>query len=172
MGPTELCPGTHWAPRLEPTSSPVLTVAPAGTIFITDYPIFHRRAASHEPCNRDLLKYMYWRTSSPSRDWIGSDTPFDFARADYHSPHRHAIMGDCEQVVRVRLSTQSQQLSPTAMVVVNQDVDSYCALCRHVGFCGYVLSRFRKSCWARKAGLLPAQIAWMPRGERRDFRHL
>ena len=100
MGPTELCPGTHWAPRLEPTSSPVLTVAPAGTIFITDYPIFHRRAASHEPCNRDLLKYMYWRTSLPSRDWVGSDTPFDFARADYHSPHRHAIMGDCEQVVR------------------------------------------------------------------------
>lgn len=100
MGPTELCPGTHWKPHAEPTATTILTTAPAGTIFITDYPILHRRAASHEPCNRDLLKYMYWRTTSPCRDWVGSDVPFDFARADYHSSHAHAIMGDCLPVVR------------------------------------------------------------------------
>jgi hypothetical protein len=100
MGPTELCPGTHWRPRSEPTASPVLTTATAGTVFITDYPIFHRRAASHEHCSRDLLKYMYWRTTPPCRDWVGSEKPFDFARADYNSPHAHAIMGDCLEVVR------------------------------------------------------------------------
>lgn len=100
MGPTELCPGTHWTHRSEPTSAPVLTTAPAGTVFITDYPILHRRAASHKACSRDLLKYMYWRTSPPKRDWAGSNVPFDFARGNYHSPHQHAVMGDCEQVAR------------------------------------------------------------------------
>ena len=48
---------------------------------------------------------MYWRTTPPCRDWAGTaneteNETFDFARADYHSPHAGAIMGDCEEVAR------------------------------------------------------------------------
>ncbi|SVD90436.1 uncharacterized protein METZ01_LOCUS443290, partial [marine metagenome] len=31
-----------------------------------------------------MLKYYYWRTESPQRDWI-VEPDFDFARADYAS---------------------------------------------------------------------------------------
>lgn len=37
-------------------------------------------------CKRDMLKYMYWRTAKPTRDWVGSAQPFDFHRADWNSP--------------------------------------------------------------------------------------
>ena len=33
-----------------------------------------------------MLKYMYWRTAEPTRDWVGSAQPFDFHRADWNSP--------------------------------------------------------------------------------------
>ena len=89
MGPTELCPGTAYRDHGgAPTAQPLLSEGPAGTVFITDYPILHRRATSSVPCKRDLLKYMYWRTAPPARDWAGThDTRFDFHRADWDSPH-------------------------------------------------------------------------------------
>jgi hypothetical protein len=97
MGPTELCPGTHWGtqsydPRNQGVSSSpppgratVLTAFPAGSVVITDYPILHRRAASSIACSRNLLKYNYWRTSEPVRDWRGSAEPFDFLGTDWNS---------------------------------------------------------------------------------------
>jgi hypothetical protein len=66
-------------------SQPLLTTASAGTVFITDYPIMHRRAASSRPCKRDLLKYMYWRTQPPARDWASTRDSFDFHKADWRS---------------------------------------------------------------------------------------
>ena len=44
--------------------------APAGTIFITAYPIWHRRGASTAEGVRNMLKYLYWRMVPPQRDWI------------------------------------------------------------------------------------------------------
>ena len=94
MGPTELCPGTHFGavasgdPRRGSVAGPiaeppadtptVLTACPAGSVFITDYPILHRRAGSSVACTRNALKYNYWRTSPPERDWLGSAEPFDY----------------------------------------------------------------------------------------------
>ena len=46
------------------------TAAPAGTIFITAYPIWHRRGASTAEGIRNMLKYLYWRMVPPQRDWI------------------------------------------------------------------------------------------------------
>jgi len=50
----------------------VLTAGPAGSVYITDYPILHRRAASTVSCTRNALKFNYWRTAAPARDWAGA----------------------------------------------------------------------------------------------------
>ena len=59
-----------------------LTPAPAGSIFITVYHIWHRRGPSTASGTRNLLKYFYWRTTPPKRDWI-MEPAFDFASANY-----------------------------------------------------------------------------------------
>ena len=45
---------------------------------------------------RNLLKYCYWRTTPPQRDWL-VDPEFDPARADYtlHSPTFRQQFRDC-----------------------------------------------------------------------------
>jgi hypothetical protein len=56
--------------------------APAGSIFITIYSIWHRRSVSTVTGLRNLLKYNYFRMSPPQRDWI-IEPDFNFATADY-----------------------------------------------------------------------------------------
>jgi hypothetical protein len=46
------------------------------------YSIWHRRSASSVPGLRNLLKYNYFRTTPPVRDWV-IEPGFDFATADY-----------------------------------------------------------------------------------------
>ena len=48
----------------------VLTAAPAGSIFLTAYSIWHRRTSSTTGEVRNLIKYWYKRTVPPERDWI------------------------------------------------------------------------------------------------------
>ncbi len=85
MGPTEVVPGSHFAQHkatymqhMRGISTAVSTAAPAGTIFITAYPIWHRRGKSTAAGIRNLLKYNYWRTADPCRDWI-IDPDFSFS---------------------------------------------------------------------------------------------
>src|SRR5262249_53903814 len=91
MGPTEVLPGSHFM-RTKATlmghygtiTGAVSTAGPAGTIFLTVYGIWHRRRrATAGPCGRspfrNLLKYNYWRTTPPRRDWL-TDPEFDFNR--------------------------------------------------------------------------------------------
>jgi len=54
----------------------------AGSVFLTTYSIWHRRSASTAPGLRNLLKYNYWRTTAPTRDWIAAPG-FDPKTADY-----------------------------------------------------------------------------------------
>ncbi len=90
MGPTEVLPGSHFLFATSPTmghygaiQGMVKTSAPAGSVFLTVYSIWHRRGASRIPSVRQLLKYNYWRTTPPTRDWrIEAD--FDLANAPYH----------------------------------------------------------------------------------------
>ena len=89
MGPTEVLPGSHFLFALSPyltqygsVRGSVYTETPAGTIFITHYAIWHRRSASTASGTRNLLKYNYWRTAPPERDWR-IEPDFDFATADY-----------------------------------------------------------------------------------------
>ena len=92
MGPTEIVPGSHFArhkatymQHMRGISSATSTAAPAGTIFITAYGIWHRRSKSTASGIRNLLKYNYWRTTKPCRDWI-IDPDFSFSWPE-HDPH-------------------------------------------------------------------------------------
>ena len=77
MGPTEVLPGSHfffnlqsWMGHYGTIRGAELTAAPAGSIFITVYSIWHRRSKSTATGWRNMLKYIYWRTTAPKRDWI------------------------------------------------------------------------------------------------------
>jgi len=81
MGPTEVLPGSHFLRTKAPLmahygriAGSVSCAGPAGTIFLTVYSIWHRRTrATSGPRGRspfrNLLKYNYWRTAAPCRDW-------------------------------------------------------------------------------------------------------
>ena len=106
MGPTELVPGSHLVHNASRAMAhygcirgAVSTAAPAGSIFITMYQIWHRRGASSGTGTRNLLKYFYWRTEPPQRDWI-VDAEFDFATADFVSPAAH-LAGQFRDAIKV-----------------------------------------------------------------------
>jgi hypothetical protein len=89
LGPTEIVPGSHflfclqsWMGHYGNIRSGLRMASPAGTIFITAYPIWHRRSESTAHGLRNMLKYCYWRTVPPQRDWI-AEPDFDFAMAQY-----------------------------------------------------------------------------------------
>jgi hypothetical protein len=95
-GPTELVPGSHflyseapWMGHYDRVRNSIRTTAPAGSIFITMYNIWHRRSASAPDASgvRHLLKYNYWRTAPPARDWI-AEPGFSLETADFSSPWR------------------------------------------------------------------------------------
>ena len=78
MGPTELVPGSHFllgqsalVSHYGAIKGTKKCVGPAGTVFITCYPIWHRRTrATAANKFRHLLKYNYFRMVAPQRDWI------------------------------------------------------------------------------------------------------
>ena len=85
MGPTELIPGSHLSQarnaflgRLRSLKPAVSTASPPGSIVITAYSIIHRRSPSTGTGIRDNLKYNYWRTAEPRRDWV-VDPDFNFS---------------------------------------------------------------------------------------------
>ena len=85
MGPTELIPGSHLSQarnaflgRLRSLKPAVSTASPPGSIIITAYSIVHRRSPSTATGVRDNLKYNYWRTTPPQRDWV-VDPDFNFS---------------------------------------------------------------------------------------------
>jgi len=92
MGPTELLPGSHFLFSLQgymghygTIRGSLHAVAPAGSIFLTVYNIWHRRSTSTGQGIRNNLKYNYWRTAPPTRDWL-AEPGFDPATARYGLP--------------------------------------------------------------------------------------
>lgn len=64
----------------------------AGTIFITQYSIMHRRAAStcQPGATRNMLKYCYYRQATPNKDWADpftSEAHQSFLRTANFGPH-------------------------------------------------------------------------------------
>ncbi len=89
LGPTELVPSTHIRESRdkEPTNA-VLSEGPAGTLGIHHQSIMHRRGTSTATGLRHMLKYSYWRTVVPTRDWI-VEPDFD-PRTAYFGGHNLA----------------------------------------------------------------------------------
>lgn len=104
MGPTEVLVGSHFMPISDKVSADGSTfngvaweggrtlASSAGTIFVTQYSIMHRRAAStHEPpTTRNMLKYCYYRQAPPAKDWGDSFTSpahQSFLRTANFGPH-------------------------------------------------------------------------------------
>ena len=98
MGPTELIPGSHFIfshrdamHSIGHVKGSYYATLPAGSVLITHYGIWHRRSKSTVSKTRNNVKYSYWRTSPPKRDWI--ITPdFDATTVDY-SLHKQVIPG-------------------------------------------------------------------------------
>ena len=95
LGPTEVLPGSHFLFNLGPfmghyggIRGTASTAAPEGTIFITAYPIWHRRGASTAEGVRNMLKYLYWRMVPPQRDWIVEP---DFSLDDLNRPRKRPL---------------------------------------------------------------------------------
>ena len=92
LGPTEFVPSTHFKMQnREADADGVLSAGPAGTIGIHHQSILHRRGKSTKTGVRRMLKYNYWRTTPPTRDWI-VDPDFDFHTAYFggHDTARYA----------------------------------------------------------------------------------
>jgi hypothetical protein len=93
LGPSELAPKTHFGPSANRDSEEpgVFADGPAGTLGIHHQSILHRRARSTGKGMRHMLKYNYWRTVPPQRDWI-AEPDFDPHSAYYggHNVARYA----------------------------------------------------------------------------------
>lgn len=92
LGPTHLLPGSHLIENAQRAMAhygairgEVSTAAPAGSIIITMYRLWHRASPATGTGVRHLLKYCYARRAAPGRDWPG--TPgFDPATASFSGP--------------------------------------------------------------------------------------
>ena len=89
LGPTEVLPSSHflrikrrYMTQYGSIRQAVQTVAPAGSIFITHYSIWHRGTRSTATGIRNLLKYNYRRTAAPRRDWV-ADPQCDFTKIPF-----------------------------------------------------------------------------------------
>lgn len=108
-GPTEVLPGSHHVfnqsramAHLGELRGGVYTAAPAGSVFLTAYNIWHRRSASTASGLRNLLKYNYWRTTAPARNWL-AEPGFDPKKANYvlDRPHLREQFQDCYDNARM-----------------------------------------------------------------------
>ena len=101
LGPTEVIPGSHFMRskanhmgHIQSVRMTQTTSAPAGSILITVYSIWHRKGKSTAGDFRNLIKYNYWRTTEPRRDWI-TDPAYGFSWPDMASEEPHFEQFKC-----------------------------------------------------------------------------
>ena len=77
MGPTQALPGSHFLYSVQQHMShygriknAMSTAAPAGSVWIMFYRIWHRRGSATGPGFRNLMQHWYLRTTPPQRDWV------------------------------------------------------------------------------------------------------
>jgi hypothetical protein len=108
-GPTELLPGSHhvytkakYMAHYGQIRGTFYAAASAGSVFLTDYAIWHRRSASTANEIRNMLKYNYWRTTAPQRDWV-KEPNFDPRLANYcmDRPIMREQFEDCNDNARM-----------------------------------------------------------------------
>jgi hypothetical protein len=92
LGPTQVLAGSHlihnkarFMSHYGSLRGQIPTAARAGSIFVTAYHIWHRRGPSTAAGLRNMLKYFYWRTTPPQRDWL-IDPDLDFSTLKFSGP--------------------------------------------------------------------------------------
>jgi hypothetical protein len=119
QGPTELLPGSHhvfskskFMAHYGQLRGTYYAAASAGSVFLTQYSIWHRRSGSTSTGLRNLLKYNYWRTTPPEKSWL-SEPGFDPRTADFtmEYPHMREQFQDCNDAAQMYfwLSGQSAE---------------------------------------------------------------
>ena len=90
-GPTEFVPGSHhvynqvrFMAHYGEIGGTWKAIAPAGSIYLTAYSLWHRRARATWDGVRYMVTSSAWRTSPPRRDWV-QEPGFDVKAADYTS---------------------------------------------------------------------------------------
>ena len=83
-GPTAVMPGSHIGSRGAPPDDEhgVVCACPAGTLVLHHQSIQHRRHEITVSMPRHMLKFNYWRSTAPRRDWA-TEPGFDPATAFY-----------------------------------------------------------------------------------------
>jgi hypothetical protein len=98
-GPTMVLPGSqfrlvnreaiaHYRDILGQMS---LTV-PAGTVVLTRYGIWHKAGPKFNSRRRSMIKFSYYRTNSPERDWLGASQE----SPKFRHPSRHPYVTEVE----------------------------------------------------------------------------
>ena len=111
-GPTMVLPGSqyrlvdreaiaHYRDILGQLS---LTV-PAGTVVLTRYGIWHKAGPKFNSRRRGMIKFSYYRTQSPSRDWRGVSAQIP----SYPQPQRHPYVTEVEAYRDQRRCTRTWQ---------------------------------------------------------------
>jgi hypothetical protein len=92
--------------------------APAGSVFLTVYSVWHRRSASTASGLRNLLKYNYWRTSPPQRSWL-EEPGFDPKTATGAANGHFGLVGLHERAKRLdaKLTIESAPGTGTRVAV-------------------------------------------------------
>ena len=90
-GPTEFVPGSHhvynqvrFMAHYGEIGGTWKAIAPAGSIYLTAYSLWHRRARATWNSVRYMITSSAWRTTSPRRDWL-PEPEFSIKKADYTS---------------------------------------------------------------------------------------
>ena len=90
-GPTEFVPGSHhvynqvrFMAHYGEIGGTWKAVAPAGSIYLTAYSLWHRRARATWDGVRYMVTSSAWRTRPPRRDWV-PEPDFSIKSADYTS---------------------------------------------------------------------------------------
>lgn len=110
-GPTAVLPGSHHlasAPvghygSLKGAVDFAPPAAPAGSILIMSYNLWHRRTPSTAKGQRHLFRYNYWRTTPPVHDWV-VEPEFDLRTANYEFFDRYTTrpaMRDCNDAAEM-----------------------------------------------------------------------
>lgn len=122
LGTTEILPGSHlvrfsskYMAHHGGIKDSYYAEVPAGSFLFTAYNVWHRRSKVTAQGLRNALKWNYWRTQPPTRDW-NVDPDFDIATANFSmgSPRYRELEDETRDVAEMFmwLSGRSSEYRP------------------------------------------------------------
>ena len=127
-GPTMVLPGSQYRlvdreaiAHYHDILGQVSLTVPAGTVALTRYGIWHKAGPKFNARRRGMIKFSYYRTGQPKRDWVGASE----ASPPYTHPQRHPYVTEVEAYRDQRRCTRTWEWlcgrDDTAMIVNGSD---------------------------------------------------